>query len=130
MEEKKQRKLGKTLAKVFPVVIKFIIGIGLLAWMFSISATVGFASIGFYTLGYLLGFYNKRHKQTEAVLNKMVEHKEDFLAGKHITLTLDLDNAEPEVSVVVETKEEVKQEVVEEPVKKEKKKKKNNSVGC
>jgi hypothetical protein len=112
------------LAETLTTVIKFIIGIGLFVGMFCISVSTGFAAIGFYVLGFLLGYYNKRHKQTKVLLEKMVEHKEDFLAGKHITLSLDLDNDKPEVSVMIETKEEVKKEVVEEPVKKEKKKKK------
>lgn len=130
MEEKTQRKLGKAIGKALPTVIKFILGIGLFVGMFCISVSTGFAAIGFYALGYLLGYYNKRHKQTQILLEKMVEHKEDFLAGKQITLSLDLEEDKPEVSIMVETKEEVKQEVVEEPVKKEKKKKKNNSIGC
>lgn len=125
--EKKKSEITKWLIPLSKVLIL----LGLIVGMFCISASTGVASVVFGLMGYLFGYFSKKHKLSKKMMEELVANKEDFLAGKMITVSLDLESETPEVSIMAtEPKEKEPQpaEVVEQKLSKFKKKKKDSNT--
>lgn len=124
MEEKKQRKWAKVLAKVFWV----IFWLGLFTAMFFIPGVdVGIAAIVFGCIGYIAGYVSKRHKDNKEIAEKLFKGGEINLDGATMSITTSPDDKGNAFVVTVGPLKEVEVEeetLAEKPVKKEKKKKK------
>lgn len=65
--------------------------------MFAISVPVGIAALCFYGLGIFCGYMCRQARIQQKFFDALIEHKEDILVGKIVTVTADDD----EISIVV-----------------------------
>ena len=112
MEKTKRRKV------IFSIV-NFVLMVLVFAGMFAISMSAGFAAIGFSILGAAFGSYSKNKRMQQEFYNKMLDHKEDLLNGKVITVYADEDA----LSIMISDGEEEKTSQTEKESKNKKQKK-------
>lgn len=90
MEKTRRRKIVFNIVNLVLMVLIF-------AGMFAISMSAGFAAIAFSILGAAFAANSKLKKMQQEFYNKLIEHREDLLAGKIITICADED----EISVMI-----------------------------
>ena len=81
---------------VFRIVDALLFGI-VFGGMFAISVPVGIASLCFCGLGFFCGYMCRQARIQQKFFDALIEHKEDVLVGKIVTVTADDD----EISISV-----------------------------
>lgn len=81
---------------IFRVVDALLFGM-VFAGMFAISVPVGMTALCFCGLGFLSGYTCRQVRMQQKFFDALLEHKEDILVGKIITVTADDD----EISISV-----------------------------
>lgn len=98
-----KKKVKKIMLKVFATIAIIAVYTG----MFFISISAGFASIIFSVVAGTFAFNCKKLKIEKEFLNTILEHEQDLLSGKVITVSVEDD----EVSVFITEQPKIKKRV-------------------